>query len=75
MDEYVYKFKILMVIANLTLQGGQPWSTLFYSLSLGYSIPYLFSCGEVHKWGSYDIAQAWASVTVHKCSQEELPHA
>ena len=47
MDEYVYKFKILMVSANLTLQGGQPWSTLFYSLSLGYSIPYLFSCGEV----------------------------
>lgn len=29
MDEYVYKFKIFMVIANLTLQGGQPRSTLF----------------------------------------------
>ena len=36
-----------MVIANLTLRGGHAWSTLFYSLSLGYSVPYLVSRGKV----------------------------
>ena len=36
-----------MVIANLTLRGGHAQSTLFYSLSLGYSVLYLFSRGEV----------------------------
>ena len=36
-----------MVIANLTLRGGHAQSTLFYSLSLGYSVLYLFTRGEV----------------------------